>query len=78
MEFPFNTTLVVTHKFGCLTLMPKIQPQCTSHESNLRDRLLDEVENNSFIGLPGKGGHSGLLSSKTMCPNLGGIGEAFL
>ena len=32
-----------------------------SGESNLRDRVLGEVEKNSFISLPGKGGHSGLV-----------------
>ena len=29
-----------------------------SVELNLRDRVLGEVEKNSFIALPGKGGHS--------------------
>ena len=47
-------------------------------ESNLRDRVLSEVlEKNSFIALPGKGGHSGLVPLKTVCPNLGGFGEEF-
>ena len=36
-----------------------------------------EVEKNSFIALPGKGGHSGFNPSKTVCPNLGGFGEEF-
>ena len=57
--------------------MPKTRPLCISAESNLRDRVLGEVEKNSFIALPGKGGHSGLLSRKTVCPNLGGLGEEF-
>ena len=30
---------------------------------------------NSFIALPGKGGHGGLVPWKTVCPNLGGSGE---
>ena len=38
-------------------VMPKSRPLCTGAESNLRDRLLGEVEKNSFIALPGKGGH---------------------
>ena len=46
-------------------------------KSNLRDRALGEVEKNSFIALPGKGGHSRLLPSKTMCPNPGEFGEEF-
>ena len=36
---------------------------CTSAKSNLRDRVLGEVEKNSFIALPGKGGPSGLMPS---------------
>ena len=31
---------------------------------------MGEVEKNSFIAFPGKGGHSGLTPSK-LCPNLG-------
>ena len=38
---------------------------------------MDEVEKNNFIALPGKGGRSGLLPSKTVCPNPGGFGEEF-
>lgn len=34
---------------------------------------MDEVEKNSFISLPGKGGHRGLLPMKTVFPNLGGF-----
>ena len=37
-------------------------------ELNLRDRVLGEVGKNSFIVLPGKCGHRGLLHSKTVCP----------
>ena len=52
-------------------------PLCTGAKSNLRDRVLGEVEKNSFIALPGKGGHNGLLPLKTMCPNPGEFGEEF-
>ena len=38
---------------------------------------MGEVEKNSFIALTGKGGHSRLVPSKTVCPNLGGFGEEF-
>ena len=31
-----------------------------------------KVENNSYIALPSKGQHSGLVPSKIMCPNLQG------
>ena len=57
--------------------MPKAQPLYTGAELNLRDRVLGEVEKNRFIALPGKGGHSGLLLSKNMCPDPGGFGEEF-
>ena len=56
-------------------LMPKAQPLCTSAESDLGDRVLGEIEKNSFLALPGKGGHSRLLPSKTVRPNPGGFGE---
>ena len=48
-------------KFRCDA---KIRPLYTSTEFNLGDRVLTEVEKNSFIALSGKGGHSGLISSK--------------
>ena len=57
--------------------MLKARPLCTSTKSNLGDRALGEVEKNSIIALPGKGGHSRLLPSKTMCPNLAGFDEEF-
>ena len=60
-----------------MELMLKTQPLCTGADLNLRDRVLGEVEKNSFIALPGKGGHSGLMPLKTMCPNPGGFGEEF-
>ena len=55
--------------------MLKTQPLCTSAEWNLRDRVLGGVEKNSFIALPGEGGHSGLVPLKTVCPNPEGFGE---
>ena len=36
----------------------KTQSLCTSAESNLRNRVLGEIEKQSFIALSGKGGHS--------------------
>ena len=35
-------------------VMPKTWPLCTRDDSNLGNRLLGEVEKNSFIVLPGK------------------------
>ena len=39
--------------------------------------VLGEVEKDSFIALPGKGGHTRFLSQKTMCPNPGGFDEFY-
>ena len=36
----------------------------TSTKLNLKDTVLDDVEMNSFIALPGKGGHSGPVPSE--------------
>ena len=58
-----------------LIMMLKTWPLCTSAELNLRDRVLGEVliEKNSFIILPGKGDHSGLIPSKPCVP--AGVGN---
>ena len=45
---------------------------CSGAKSNFRDRVLGEVEKNSFIALPGKGGHGSLLLGKTACLQPGG------
>ena len=44
----------------------------TGAESNVGDRVWGELEKDSFIALPCKVGHSGLLPRKTVCPNPGG------
>ena len=46
-------------------------------KSNLGDQVSGEVGKNSFIALPGKGRHNGLLLLKTVCPNPGEFGEEF-
>ena len=51
--------------------------QYTSAESNTEDRVLGEVQNDSFITLPNKGRHTGLLSPKTMYLYPRGIDEGF-
>ena len=56
---------------------PKSQPLYTGAEKNLGHRVLGEVEKNSFIALPGRGGHSWLLPLKTTCPNPGRFDEEF-
>ena len=54
-------------------------PLCIlSAELNLEDRIQGEVEKNSFITLPGKGGHSGLMTSKTACPHPGDLVRIFI
>ena len=55
--------------------MLKTWALCTGAELNLGNRVLGEIEK-SFISLPGKGGHSGLMLSK-LCPNLERFGEEF-
>ena len=47
----------------------QIQSLCPDTELNLWDRVLCEVEKNSFIALLGKGGHSGLMFSR-LCDSL--------
>ena len=56
--------------------MPKTQPLCTGAKLNLGDRVLGEVEKKSFIALPGKGGHSGLMPLKNVSQPEG-FGEEF-
>ena len=43
----------------------------TGAESNLSDRVLVEVEKDSFIALPSKGRHNGLMPSKPCVPTWG-------
>ena len=50
------------------SLRSQIQPLYPDTELNLGDRVLGEVEKDSFIALPGKGGHSGLMPSKLCVP----------
>ena len=49
----------------------------TSAESNTEDRVLGEVQNDSFITLPDKGRHTGFLSPKTVSLYPRGIDEGF-
>ena len=56
-------------------MMPKAQLLCTPVPNRIS--VLGEVEMNSLIALPGKGGHSWLLPSKTLCPNAGGFDEFY-
>ena len=69
--------MIKKESYFLFKVMLKSRPLCTGAKSNLRDRVLGEVEKNSFIALPGKGGHSRLLPWKTMCPRLRGFGEEF-
>ena len=49
----------------------------TGAKSNLGDNVLGEVEEDSFIALPGKVSHTGLLPQKAMCTNTRELGEGF-
>ena len=49
----------------------------TDVKLNLRNRVLGEEENNSFIALPGKGGTQWAKALKKLCPNLGRFREEF-
>lgn len=57
--------------------MPKTWSLCTRAESNLRDSVLTEVEKNSFIAVPGKGGHRELGPSKLCVPARGDLVRSF-
>ena len=43
----------------------------TGVKLNLRDKVLGEVEKNSFSALPVKEGHSGLMAAKKCVPTWG-------
>ena len=55
--------------------MLKTQPLNTSADLNLGDRVLGEVEKNSFIAFPGRGGHSRLMLLKNYVAHLRGLEE---
>lgn len=61
-----------------MSMMPKAQPRCAGAELNLGDSVLVEVEKDSFITVPGKGGHSSLLPQETVCPKRRGSAEGVL
>ena len=61
-----------------MIMMPKAWPLCASAELNLADSVLGEVEKDSFITVPGKRGHSRLLSQETMRPKPRGSAEGVL
>ena len=47
-------------------------------KSNHRDGALDEVEKNSFVALPGTGGHKGLVPQKFSVPSGGHWVRSFI
>ena len=57
--------------------MPKLQPLCTSAESNLEDRVLCEAEKDRFILCQAKVDTVDACSQKALCPNLGEFDEEF-
>ena len=48
---------------------------CALILNRISETVLDEVKKNTFIALPGKGGHNRLVTLKNMCPNLGGFAD---
>ena len=60
----------IRYVFFCLVSPGYVAEIClyTIAGLNLRDRVLGEVERNSFIALPGKLGHSGLVPSRLCVP----------
>ena len=58
--------------------MPKSRPLGTSAELNLGDRVLGEVEKKSFVVLPGKGRHGGLMPLKCYFPTWGSLMKNFI
>ena len=59
---------------------PALEAQRLNHWTarEVPDRVLGEVEKDSFIALPGKAIHTGRLPQKTMCPNPGGFDVGFM
>ena len=73
----FLTTVQTQHRLQVIGKTDaEIQPLHTGARLNLGDRVLGEVERNSFIALPGREGHSGLMPSK-LFPAGGGGSEEF-
>ena len=58
--------------------MPKTRPLCTGAQLNLGDKVLGEVEKNSFTALPGKGRHSGLMPQKLCVPTQDDLVRSFM
>ena len=56
-----------------ITAVAEIPPLYTGARLNLGDRVLGEVERNSFIALPGKGGTQPANALKTVCPAQEGL-----
>ena len=58
IEFAIIHQNILTYRW------PQISPLYIDTELNCRDRVLGEIEKNSFIDLPDKECHSGLMLSK--------------
>ena len=59
-------------------MMLKAHVLCIPVLNQTLETVLSEVEKDSFITLPDKGGHSGILPQKTMCLNLERIVRSFM
>ena len=67
-----------TERLQCPGVMLKAQPLGTRAESNFRDRTLVEVEKNSSVSLPGKGGHRNCYSQKMCVPTQEDMVRSFM
>ena len=59
---------IVMHTFDAKSSTSPFTAFTPFTKSNLRDRVLGEVEKDSFIALPGRGGHSRVIHSKSHVP----------
>jgi len=69
-----DVSLLVSLKSNCGSLWFSIKPLpklglCSQGHHRNEETVLGKVEKDSFIALPGKGGHRGLVPSK-LCPTL--------
>ena len=59
---------IVMHTFDAKSSTSPFTAFTPFTKSNLRDRVLGEVEKDSFIALPSKGGDSGVMPSTASVP----------
>ena len=58
----------VSLNLNMIIMIPKVWCLCSDAKSHLGDRVLGEIEKNSFITLLAKGGHSGFCAPQNCVP----------